>query len=185
MIRNQEHIEKLLARFFEGRTDNEQEKELAEFFGSDEVPERWQGYRAMFGYLETGLAGDLAGVAPVPAVKPASKPRGHVRERRMWYAGIAASLLTVVVCLSILIGKGPQRHELGEFEGSYIVRNGKVITDAGEVMPEIDATLREIGRLQQEMQQAEEEACELERQASADDLDWVRNVEIDLSGVNS
>ena len=161
MIRNQEHIEKLLARFFEGRTDNEQEKELAEFFGSGEVPERWQGYRAMFGYLETGLAADLAGAVPVPAVKPASKQRGRVRERRMWYAGIAASLLTVVACLSILIGKGPQRHELGEFEGSYIVRNGKVIMDAGEVMPEIDATLREIGRLRQEVQQVWDNAEKL------------------------
>lgn len=159
----------LLARFFDGRTDNEQEKELAEFFASDGVPERWQGYRDMFGYLGTGLAGDLAGTAVVPAPpKPAVKPRGHVRERRMWYAGIAASLLTVVACLSILIGKGPQRHELGEFEGSYIVRNGKVITDAEEVMPEIEVTLREIGTLQQEVQQVWDNAGKLQRVADDD-----------------
>lgn len=158
----------LLARFFDGRTDNEQEKELAEFFASDEVPERWQGYRAMFGYLAVGLAGDLAGTAVVPAPARAAKPRGHLRERRMWYAGIAASLLTVVSCLSILIGKGPQQHGLGEFEGSYIVRNGKIITDAEEVMPEIEATLREFGRLQQEVQQVWDNAGKLQRIADDD-----------------
>lgn len=154
----------LLARFFDGRTDNEQEKELAEFFASDEVPERWLGYRAMFGYLETGLADDLAGTAAVPVPpKPVARPRGHAKERRMWYVGIAASLLTVVACLSVLIGKGPQQHALGEFEGSYIVRNGKVITDPEQVMPEIEATLREISRLQQEVQQVWDDAERLQR----------------------
>lgn len=141
MNRDLERIGKLLERFFEGETSGEEERLLREFFASDAVPAAWEGYRQLFGYLAAGLAADLSAAGSKRAVMP---------KRRRYVAGAiaAAAVLGVGICLAVLLLQRPDEAGLGEFEGSYIVRNGTVITDPELVMPEIEATLREAQALQ-------------------------------------
>lgn len=48
------YIERLLEKFFEGTTTEQEEQELSEFFRSaDRVPEKWQTYKQLFGSFDT------------------------------------------------------------------------------------------------------------------------------------
>ena len=53
-------IEDLLDRFFEGRTSNEEERVLYEFFARPDIPAHLERYREVFGYFESGIALDFS-----------------------------------------------------------------------------------------------------------------------------
>ena len=53
------YIENLLERFFEGETTNAEEQELYAFFARPDLPEHLKNYRPVFGYFETGIAGEM------------------------------------------------------------------------------------------------------------------------------
>ena len=84
-------IEDLLDRFFEGRTSNEEERVLYEFFARPDIPAHLERYREVFGlFLVNQL---FMGTEEV----------------------------------------------INPYEGSYIVRNGCVVTDLDRIQPEIEA----------------------------------------------
>lgn len=57
---SQHQIEELLNKFMEGNTTIEEESLLSEYFSTaSHIPAEWADYKAMFGYLDRGLEGDL------------------------------------------------------------------------------------------------------------------------------
>ncbi|MDR0962513.1 MAG: hypothetical protein LBM62_08165 [Mediterranea sp.] len=118
-----EQIEQLLARFFDGATDNEEERTLYRFFRQKELPDRWKPYREMFDFFEQGM-------------EKAPAPKRTLKRTLRRAAGIAASLL-------IMLSAGwwwTTYHQ--ENDKIYVTRNGVMLTNPEEK----DAVCREIAQ---------------------------------------
>lgn len=139
-MKTEEHkwIEELLDRFFEGETSNEEERVLYEFFDRPEIPAHLERYRALFGYFESGIALDFSDRPE--AGRPA---KGIAPKRRIGWviaACVAASLL-------LLWLNTPFREpdaSFNPYEGSYIERDGIVMTDLKTIQPELEVVLQAV-----------------------------------------
>ena len=131
MIRyTKEYIGKLLDKYMDGTSTLDEEAILSEYFRGKDIPQEWEDYRQLFQEIE-----DM-------------RPQSKAIKRRMgspykWIA-IAASLL-------ILAGIGfgvrqyqDQQEQYAIYEGSYIIRDGKKITDIKQILPELKATEQEV-----------------------------------------
>ena len=91
---SQHQIEGLLNKFMEGNTTIEEESLLSEYFSTTpHIPSEWADYKAMFGYLDRGLEGDLL---------PESASPTH--RKWLWWTSIsaAAAVVALVFCLKAL-----------------------------------------------------------------------------------
>ena len=133
---NSNRIEQLIARFFEGATTGEEERELYAFFAGEDIPSPLLPYKALFGYFESGMLAELA-----EAEKEAMAPprRRNLLPARI--VALAASLLVAAFSILFLINKNEADNP---FEGSYIIRSGVRITDPSIVRPELEAALRQV-----------------------------------------
>jgi len=129
MKQDYKRIEELIERFFEGQTTNEEERELYDFFSSENVPEPFLSYRPIFAYFETGIKEESDHQIIIQS--PQNK------RIRIW-ASVAASLL---ILISFGIYHFTREKDFNPYKGSYIVRNGVKITDPKIVNPEIEKTL--------------------------------------------
>ena len=93
---SQQDIEVLLGKFMDGQTTLEEEKALADYFRTHDVPQEWEDYRAMFDYFDHGMEGDL-----VPA-EAALKPLTALMGRRWWGIAAAAAVTAAIVTLTVL-----------------------------------------------------------------------------------
>jgi hypothetical protein len=136
MIHEQEKIEDMLNRFFEGQTSGEEEQTLYRFFRQDGLPAHLARYKPVFRYFETGLAEELpaASVAPPRILPP----------RRAVLTVLAAAILAgCIFCLPCR-----KTEPFDPYEGSYIIRNGVRITDPELIRPELEKSFREALRQQ-------------------------------------
>ncbi|MCL1932709.1 MAG: hypothetical protein FWF53_02700 [Candidatus Azobacteroides sp.] len=138
MEQDYKKIEELIDRFFEGQTTNEEERELYDFFSSENIPESLLPYRPIFAYFETGIKEESGH----PIIIQSSRNK----RIRIW-ASIAASLL---ILISLGIYHFTREKDYNPYEGSYIVRNGVKITDPKIVNPKIEKTIEEILRQKKE-----------------------------------
>jgi hypothetical protein len=136
-----ERIEKLLERFFEGETSNEEEQQLYLFFRQEEIPEELAGYRPVMRYFESGLASE-----PEPEVQHPVVPLHVSNRRKQWIIriSIAASFLILVSSTFFFF------RNTDPYEGSYIVRNGVRITDLDLIRPELEAAIQKSLWIEQE-----------------------------------
>jgi len=133
MKQDYKKIEELVERFFDGQTSNEEERELYDFFSSENVPEHLFPYRQVFAYFETGIKEE------VNYQTPERKNIQSFRKKKITiWASIAASIL---ILISFGIYHFTREKEFNPYEGSYIIRNGIKITDPKIVNPEIEKTL--------------------------------------------
>lgn len=113
-----------IERFLNGETSNIEEKELYRFFSSEDVPHSLKKYRSMFEWYANGMKDELP------------RPKTHLLRTACGRVGIAA-----VVTLAMGVGWTAYRyfdHKKYEYlEGSYIIRNGKKITDIKTILPEL------------------------------------------------
>ena len=124
-------IQQLIERFLNGETTNAEEQTLYDYFASDNVAESLRQYQGMFRWYAEGM----------PAI------RGHKKTYIRTILAIAASLL-------LLVGVGlgywhyqQQQEEYAIYEGSYIIRDGKKITDIRQILPELKAAEQEVSEL--------------------------------------
>jgi len=108
---------------------NKRERELYDFFSSENIPEPLLPYRPIFAYFETGIKEESGHQIIIQL------PRN--KRIKIW-ASIAASLL---ILISFGIYHFTKGKDYNPYEGSYIVRNGVKITDPKIVNPEIEKTL--------------------------------------------
>lgn len=127
-----ELIEKQLERFFEGETTGAEERELYDFFAGGDVPQHLRQYKDMFAWFDGGIAREMAGNEPDVHI-----PLRPGRRFRIWGTAAAAA---AVVALILLIRPAVVREKFDPYAGSYIIRNGEVITDPKIVYPEIKAS---------------------------------------------
>jgi hypothetical protein len=145
MIYEQEKIEDMLMRFFEGQTSGEEEQTLYRFFDREDLPAHLACYKPVFKYFETGLAEEAATMPP--AAESRRAPRTSVKRLQMW-AGLAAAVATG--CIVVL--SHWKTDSFDPYEGSYIIRGGVRITDMELIRPELEKTFRETLRQQADME---------------------------------
>ena len=124
MIVNERNAKEWIDRFLDGTTTNAEEKELYRFFIEGNVPDNLKKYQQMFQWFADGMPG---------------KPRLQRTNVVHWVhisMKVAASI--VLVC-----GLGLGMYQISfqkkyEFlEGSYIIRDGRKVTDLKSILPEL------------------------------------------------
>ncbi len=143
MTNKYEQIEKLLERFFEGETSNQEEQELYSFFSGSDIPDHLKSYIPVLEYLETGIKEEIQ-----PVEKKIVKENKTVRLSWKIWIGVAATLLLIV---SIGIRFFPDNKPVDPYEGSYIIRNGEKITDLDKIRPELEATVSSVQEQQKKI----------------------------------
>ncbi len=146
MIDNK-YIEGLIERFFDGKTSNKEEMELYSFFSGDKIPEHLQQYIPVFQFFETGMEDEFNQTQNKTTGTKKLTPK--IRQWSAWI-GIAASLLLLVTVFSKVMRNEPKSFD--PYEGSYIIRNGKVITDMDVIRPELEETVAAAAKQQQTME---------------------------------
>ena len=124
-------IQQLIEQFLNGETTNAEEQTLYDYFASDDVAESLRQYQEMFRWYADGM----------PAIS--RYKRTYVR-----------TILAIAASLLLLVGVGlgywhylQQQEEYAVYEGSYIVRDGKKITDIRKILPELKATELEVSEM--------------------------------------
>ena len=142
------NIEEYIHRFMEGETTNVEEQAIYRFFRSGDVPEHLKVYAPMFAWYEEGMPEEKKEMPIETKTKTFWKriPLG------VWSMGIAA-MLVIGIGLGILSGLDKDMDdEWSCYEGSYVMINGKRITDEKKIMPIILETLAEAERMEKEME---------------------------------
>ena len=123
--------DELLAKYFEGETTCEEERELRRFFTEEEVPEALQPYRPLFAYLDREAA--------LAARKPS-------RPYRLLYtvSGIAAGLL-------LLLGAAKMLFPPSAAPENYVIIDGKRYTDEKLVEAKALEALQNVGFTDEEI----------------------------------
>lgn len=143
------NIEEYIHRFMEGETTNAEEQAIYRFFRSGDVPEHLKVYAPMFAWYEEGMPEEKKEMPIETKTKTFWKriPLG------VWSMGIAA-MLVIGIGLGILSGlDNDMDNEWSCYEGSYVMINGKRITDEKKIMPIILETLSEAERMEKQMEE--------------------------------
>ena len=157
------NVELYIDRFMEGETSNDEEKELYRFFATEkDLPQHIAQYREMFAYFESGLDESLSAqalteaehsTAKVVQLKPVDtkKPKKRIF---IFAASIAASIV-LIFGISFGLLKN-DADELYTYEGSYVMQNGKRVTDKETLKLMIDNTMKEADNIEKQVAQLSE-----------------------------
>ena len=114
----------LVRRFFNGETSLSEEQAIYHYFADGDVHPLLKQYGEMFGWYATGM-------------QPMLKKQRSWR----WVKVVAAALIAGVVCtfgVKVLLKPVDKQNELAEmYAGSYIIKNGKKITNINKVLPQV------------------------------------------------
>ncbi|MCD7978236.1 MAG: hypothetical protein LUG51_14185 [Tannerellaceae bacterium] len=125
------YIEKLIDRFFEGETTNQEEEQLYRFFSQQEIPAHLESYRKVFHYLETDLKTEIHEKEGTVSKLNRKEP---VEKWLVTLTAVAAVILLLIVGKTYFTGA----EDFDPYEGSYIVENGIRITDPQRISEEIE-----------------------------------------------
>jgi len=134
-------IKILLDRFFEGQTNNDEERALYDFFRRDDIPDELMQYQPVMQYFESGLADeteDAGQTVELPPL-PVSQSLFSIRKHWITWCGVAASILLLLFTTFYLF---TDNDPVDPFAGSYIIRNGVRITDLDLIRPELEAAIQ-------------------------------------------
>ena len=138
----QEYIRTLIGKFFDGETSLEEESRLYDYFRQESLPASLQPYRELF-----------AGLQAV-SLPPAALHQGRRKPLLLrWAVGTAASLVVLITAAG-LWQQHSQQLLARQYEGSYMIVNGRRIDNLSEMKPTIEQTLAEADRIKREIQQA-------------------------------
>ena len=114
---------RLIARFFDGETTLSEEQDIYQYFAKGEVHPSLQQYGEMFGWYANNL-------------QPAATKRRSWRWTNIAAAALIAGVIGTVA-VKYITHPVDSQNELAEmYAGSYIIRNGKKITDINKVLHE-------------------------------------------------
>lgn len=134
---------RLTEAFLDGQTSLEEERALFLYYNNGDIADDLEENREMMQWYAAGLKLENS-----PLKKDSSaKIRGILK---VWLPAAAAIAVAFTLAFNLYKDEehGLSDEEYAEYEGSYIIRNGKKITDLAEIMPEIKANEEYSERLQ-------------------------------------
>ncbi len=145
MIKNRKSIEALLAKFMDGRSSREEERVLAEYFCSADVPKEWRAYQEMFSYFDSGM----------PDVGVADNRIAHrkplLRRVYWWIGGVAAVAMALLLLLPSINEVVPDKIASSEEMNVSRKQSDTIGRKAGQKPVRISTKpTKNIGRLMQE-----------------------------------
>lgn len=123
------NVEAMVGRFLDGSTTCAEERALYRYFQGKDVAPQVEKYRGMFAWYASEL--------PMEDAQPAVSPAGRIRLRRWTGAAVAAMAAFAVVGAFFFYAGNSSDDLYACYEGSYVVINGKKITDIRKIMPEL------------------------------------------------
>lgn len=125
---------RLTEAFLDGQTSLEEERALFAYYIKGDIAEDLEENREMMQWYAAGLKLDEQS-------QDKAAPARIRNLLKIWVpvAAAVAIVLTLVINLNTNNDYGLSAEEYAMYEGSYIIRNGKKITNLAEIMPEIKA----------------------------------------------
>jgi len=159
-MNNYKHIEILLERFFDGNTTNEEEKELYAFFNQKDIPEHLKKYVPVFEYFDSKIHEELNEPLNISLpVETEPKKVINIKWLPVTAISIAASLL-VLISINLFNNRSDN---FDQYEGSYVIVDGKRITNVDEIRPQLEEVERVALQRQREAEQKIRQAQNLNK----------------------
>lgn len=154
------NIETLLEKFFEGETTREEEAKLSKFFSSGKVPEHLKPYIAMFRWYDDGMPGEPGEELRSPKTPEAPECVGKTHRflRPAIWISSAAAITALVLTIGWHLKPRSNSHLEAlakQYEGSYIMVDGDMITDIQMIYDDINAINQEVESIELQLQAAE------------------------------
>lgn len=125
-----ENINQWIERFLAAETTCEEERRLYDYFRRKNIPEEVEPYREMMMWYASGMDDKV-------------KENHKTRRKLFFVLKWCAACLLVILSLSGLRILASHQNEFDDdyliYEGSYIIRNGQMITNLDEILPELKA----------------------------------------------
>lgn len=161
-------------KFLDGETTCREEKELYDYFSRPSLPEDAEAYREMFAwYSSLQIGNENTNKNSIHHLSDDASSRVRILHLRPWqWISVAA---TVALLLTAGFIFQPSREYVSEeymaYQGSYIIRDGKKITDLNIVVPEILRTEQMLDEQLSQMNRSFDEMDNAVMNAVASDLD--------------
>lgn len=134
-------------KFLDGLTTNEEEQALYRWFSRHDIPNEARPYREMFDWYSS--------LAPQnDTLHDSGRVNPFVRK---FLSVAAAAIFVFTLASSVWQNMAIQREYLC-YEGSYVIRDGKKITDMQQVVREMKAIDIEMRKMKQEIEDAQIQA---------------------------
>lgn len=133
----------MLQKFFDGATDRAEEIALEQYFLTrEDIPEKYRPYRDMFRWYASGMEEEK-----LPKI---AKHRGSSLWRKIaWGVSIAAAVTLIFLIPGGL--KVSAAADISRYEGSFVMRDGVIMSLSPDLQPEIEALLEDASCLEQEI----------------------------------
>lgn len=138
---NHTNYNEWVERFLDAETTLDEEREIYAYFSRPDLPEDARRYRKMFGWYEKLPAQESQPHTAMPKETAKRLPIRILPLRPWQWAGVAAVvavLLTIGLNLRHSSPEAPVTDDDGYICASYIIRDGKKITDSNLVRAEFD-----------------------------------------------
>lgn len=137
---NDNNISQWVERFLDGETTCAEEQELYRYFSNRDLPADMEQYREMFAwYRSLGAGNDETLLESTTGTADKGIKARLLRISPWQWISVAASI-AVLIAIGFIFrhsGVSDLSEEYMAYEGSYIIRDGKKITDLNIVVPEI------------------------------------------------
>lgn len=138
-MKTREEIANLVEKFLDGKTTNQEEQMLYDWFSANDVSEEWQPLKEMFAWYADGMPEEQIELSE--ELQPQKRGVSLRRPRRVirWISvGVSIAAMVAVVLIATL---RPRQSEFNIYEGSYIVEAGVRNDDIASIESEIEAML--------------------------------------------
>ena len=138
-MKTREEIAILVEKFLDGKTTNQEEQMLYDWFSANDVSEEWQPLKEMFAWYADGMPEEQIELSE--ELQPQKRGVALRRPRRVirWISvGVGIAAMVAVVLIATL---RPRQSEFNIYEGSYIVEAGVRNDDIASIESEIEAML--------------------------------------------
>lgn len=138
-MKTREEIAILVEKFLDGKTTNQEEQMLYDWFSANDVSKEWQPLKEMFAWYADGMPEEQIELSE--ELQPQKRGVSLHRPRRVirWISvGVSIAAMVAVVLIATL---RPRQSEFNIYEGSYIVEAGVRNDDIASIESEIEAML--------------------------------------------
>lgn len=147
-MKTREEIVILVEKFLDGKTTNQEEQMLYDWFSANDVSEEWQPLKEMFAWYSDGMPEEQIELSE--ELQPQKRGVALRRPRRVirWISvGVSIAAMVAVVLIATL---RPRQSEFNIYEGSYIVEAGVRNDDIASIESEIEAMLKRAENYEQQ-----------------------------------